>query len=679
MIEAVQRIKQFEGQVMWRLRWVALQDAMAWSLLLTALPSAAFVLYIRLKPVEFHWWIAVSAIFTVVTGARLTRWLVARATEGEAAFAIDEILGLEDRIATARAIIERGGPVKGVEIALVEDAAARIRPAQAATVVPYNFSRRHALAIVAVCGIGVAVLVPQRTLSGARELASERAEIQGAGEQLEQVSNEVEQIAPSGSETAKLAREQAELGRALRRSTDTRAEALRKLSALEDRIRRRHDELVSTRADEVVTLAERRLGTAAVEKPRQKTPEASSTAAELQTSEQQARHSQEGRSNAADDGAKESDPKKDRSADAVSKNARNEQVTKETERSEKTSEDQQAASKDVRPVQDVNEGDGSKDELKRSAPPAPPSKQAQAGEQAKSEDQGTDPEANSKPTRLDDPQAAQREKIGDKPAVEKQPEGTGGITGAVAEQAAKALPGLSQQLLKKAAQLRAGELKPEDIKQLQQAAQLLARDLAQIAQSKEFQRAVEELAKQVTPEQIEQVARELASQEQLKRELEAAARLMMENQEVKQMVAGLAQEFAEQRDQFHRQGSGDQGRRKAEALTELKSSGNGRDMARNRRLSPGGKYERAFGGERLTAQGREEKLSGKPQRGAGGEYLYLQARPGAGASRSTYGSAYPQYRREAERSVERSQVPLKMRSVVRDYFDAINPDAKRKP
>jgi hypothetical protein len=81
----------------------------------------------------------------------------------------------------------------------------------------------------------------------------------------------------------------------------------------------------------------------------------------------------------------------------------------------------------------------------------------------------------------------------------------------------------------------------------------------------------------------------------------------------------------------------------------------------------------------LTAQGREEKLSGKPQRGAGGEYLYLQARPGTGASRSTYGSAYPQYRREAERSVERSQVPLRMRSVVRDYFDAINPDAKRKP
>jgi hypothetical protein len=677
MIEAVRRIKQLERQVMWRLRWVALQDSMASSLLFTGLVSAAFVLYIRLKPIEFHWWIAVSAIFTVVTGVVLTRWLLARPTEREAAFAIDEILGLEDRITTARAIVERGGPVKDVEIALVEDAAARIGPAPAATVVPYRFSRRHALAIAAVLGIGLVLLVPQRDLTGARELASERAEIQGAGEQLEQASNAVEQIAPSGSETAKLAREQAELGRALRRSIDTRAEALRKLSTLGDRIRRRHDELASTRADEVVTLAERRLGTAAVEKPQQKTSQTPSPADELETSEPQTREPQEALSKASDAYVKPSDPNKDRARRAVSKDARKDQQIKETNRTEKISEDQQAASRDVGRVKGVQ--DGSKDESRIPALPDPSRKEAKAGEQPKTEDRGSNPEAKPTPTSPDDPPAAQREKLGDKRVTEKEPEHSSGITGAVAEQAAKALPGLSQQLLKRAAQLRAGDLKPEDIKQLQQAAQLLARDLAKVAQSKEFQRAVEELAKQVTPEQIEQVARELGNQEQLKRELEAAARLMMENQEVKQMVAGLAQEFAEQRDQFEREGGGDQGRRKAEALTELKSSGSGRDMSGHRRPTAGGKYERAFGGERLTAQGREEKLSGKPQRGAGGEYLYLQARPGTGASRSTYGSAYPQYRREAERSVERSQVPLRMRSVVRDYFDAINPDAKRKP
>jgi len=42
-------------------------------------------------------------------------------------------------------------------------------------------------------------------------------------------------------------------------------------------------------------------------------------------------------------------------------------------------------------------------------------------------------------------------------------------------------------------------------------------------------------------------------------------------------------------------------------------------------------------------------------------------------------SFYTQYRREAERSVERSQVPPRMRSVVRSYFDRINPDAAKKP
>ncbi len=66
------------------------------------------------------------------------------------------------------------------------------------------------------------------------------------------------------------------------------------------------------------------------------------------------------------------------------------------------------------------------------------------------------------------------------------------------------------------------------------------------------------------------------------------------------------------------------------------------------------------------------------QRKPGGEYLFLQAKPGAGAARTPYSSAYPQYRREAERSVERSQVPQHMRSVIRKYFDAINPDANKK-
>jgi hypothetical protein len=603
---------------------------------------------------------------------------LSRATEREAAFAIDEVLGLEDRITTARAIVERGGPVKQVEIALLEDSAARIERAQPSTVVPYSFSRQKALALAAVLGLALALLVPQRTLTAARELAAERAEIQGAGEQLEQASSEVEQIAPSGSETAKLAREQAELGRALRRSNDTRAEALRKLSALGDRIRRRHDDLASTRADEVVTLAERRLGTAAVEKPKEKTSEALIPATELQASEQKAADSKERQSKSPEGGdTRVADLNKNPASAATGKDGKDKE-TKESQRSEKKSGEQQVASNEGRPEQTGNPKESSKGESKGVAPAEPAGNPVQSSEQTKAQDSGAAREAGSQAGRPEAAEGAQSEKIGDKPG-EKQPNGTGGLTGALAEQAAKALPGLSQQLLKKAAQMRAGELKPEDVKQLAQAAQLLARDLAQVAQSKEFQRAVEELAKQVTPEQIEQVARSLGDLEQVKRELEASARLMMENQEVKQMVAGLAQEFAEQRDQTRREEGGNSGRRRIEASTELKSMGSGRDTSGNKRPSPGGKYERAFGGEKLTGLGKEEKLSGKPQRGTGGEYLYLQARPGSGASRSTYESSYPQYRREAERSVERSQVPLKMRSVVRDYFDAINPDAKRKP
>src|SRR4029079_7676544 len=98
MIEAVQRIKQFERQVMWRLRWVALQDAIAWSLLFAGLLSAALILYIRLKPIEFHRWIAVGGVLAGAIAVMLIRWFRGRAAESDAAFAIDEVLGLEDRM-----------------------------------------------------------------------------------------------------------------------------------------------------------------------------------------------------------------------------------------------------------------------------------------------------------------------------------------------------------------------------------------------------------------------------------------------------------------------------------------------------------------------------------------------------------------------------------------------------
>jgi hypothetical protein len=229
----------------------------------------------------------------------------------------------------------------------------------------------------------------------------------------------------------------------------------------------------------------------------------------------------------------------------------------------------------------------------------------------------------------------------------------------MAEQAAKAL---SNQLLKKAEQLRAGQLNAEDIKKLQQAAENLARDLAPLAQSKEFQQSLAELAKRVDPEQLEQVARELMKNEQLKKELEATARMLAENRQVKEFVAGLKQKFGndqpgESRQQARNQGQGD---------------GTGKGTGDK-------KLEMGAPKEELKGQGKEKQLAAKMQKRPGGEYLFLQARPGAGAVRAPYSSAYPQYRREAERAVERSRVPAHLRSMVKNYFDVINPDAEKKP
>jgi hypothetical protein len=259
----------------------------------------------------------------------------------------------------------------------------------------------------------------------------------------------------------------------------------------------------------------------------------------------------------------------------------------------------------------------------------------------------------------------------------------------MAEQAAKTLPNMSAELLKKAAELRAGKLTPEDFKGLQKAAEMIARDLPKLAQSKELQQAAEQLAKQITPEQIEAFVRSLGNVEQLKQELEAAARLMMQNQQAKSMVAGLAQKFAKFGEEFGGRNRGEtrnQGQSKAEKSDQPGNETRGRgkggeDDARRRefeRLS-GGLTSGANGGIARSGAGRETKLTGNVQRGTNGEYLYLKSQAGGGSARAPYSSAYPQYRRAAERSVERSKVPARMRSVVRSYFDAINPDAAKKP
>ncbi|PYT06317.1 MAG: hypothetical protein DMF60_09645, partial [Acidobacteria bacterium] len=245
-------------------------------------------------------------------------------------------------------------------------------------------------------------------------------------------------------------------------------------------------------------------------------------------------------------------------------------------------------------------------------------------------------------------------------------------------QAVKALPRLSEDLLKKAAQLRANELSASDIEKLRQAAESLSRDLGQIAQSKDLQRALQEMARQVRPEQIERVARELGNQEKLKQELESAARLLTENQNAKEIVAGLASEFARVRDEVKKQQRNEKsdGRPSRESVLRNEQTGAGDRASRGGTGKSPDKLSSSV--ERgLPGKGRESSLQGKLQQGSRGEYLYLQSKAGAGAARAPYSSAYPQYRRAAERSVERTQVPPNLKSVVRKYFDAINPDARR--
>ena len=137
------------------------------------------------------------------------------------------------------------------------------------------------------------------------------------------------------------------------------------------------------------------------------------------------------------------------------------------------------------------------------------------------------------------------------------------VPDSLVQQSAKALPKMSAELLKKAAQLRARELSPADIERLRKAAESLARDLAKIEQSKELQKALEEMARQTDPQQIEQVARELGNQEDLKQELEAAGRLLSENQQAKEMVAGLDGQLARMQEQRRQRGDNSRGTSKA--------------------------------------------------------------------------------------------------------------------
>lgn len=711
MSESAVKLSEFERQVMRRKRLLALQDRVALTALISCLVVAGFVLFARMREGGSIPRAVLAVIFAIELGAFAWHWFKTRATRREAAFLIDRKLELEDRVSTAHGIIEKGGPQREVEFALIDDAAERVTGKRASAIVPYRIHRWYALSLIGVAALVAALMIPERSLPGGAAIAEARENIQNAGEQLEQASEEIVQAAPSESETAKLAREQVELGRAFRRSPETREEALKKLSALEDRMRQRHGELASTRADEIVNMAQRRLRSALRAMPRQQNKEAEiaeGKQADDEVSEPDdtvatSENANTARTNRRDKNRKQIAPKPPASRMAKGANANSNSTSDPTAVAQRVEVN---ANKSTNRNQPSPSASNQKQPADNNRQPA--NAQAQAG-QAEPQNRlqkpvsGTDASAsNNQPSDSQRPPAAneagqksdgqpssdQNEQGGEqKPDASKNP--SNGLTGLMAEQTAKALPNMSEELLKRAAELRAGQLKPEDLKALQQAAQFLASDLTRLAQSKELQQAAMELAKQITPEQLEQFARALGNQEQLKQELEATAKLIMQNQQAKAMIAGMAQKFAKMGEQFGGRERGEiRNRQQGNNQTgepsgnETTGRGNGSaDARRERELTrmSGGLTERTDGAIARTGQGKETKLNGKLQHGNGGEYLYLQSKAGAGASRAPYSSAYPQYRREAERSVERSRVPPRMRSVVRSYFDAINPDATKKP
>ena len=678
MTEAARAIDNLKRKVMWRARMISLQDHAAIILIAGGSLAAAVALYIKLKPIQTQWWPYAAAAFAVVAAALLARWLKTGATERFAAFKIDQSLELEDRITTAQTIIERGGPATAIETALVEDAAARIAEAKPSRIIPYAAARWHALSLLGVAALVTALAMPQKALPGGEELVAERADIESAGELLEQTSAEVEQSAPAGTDTRQLAREQADLGRALRRMGITKAEALKKLSALETRIRERQDELASTRADEIVSLAEKRFQPALAPKPKESQKQ---LAAADESEMSQSQSGDEAKGNASKPAAKDDGKAGEPRADSKNPDA-NKQTSGEPKKAETNAAAGNQQATDRKPPAGEaarNAGGQNRPQPQTDAPsekqqPQPATSEAQSAEQQKPAGQQTaDAEKN--------PAGSPPESLAEQ-AAKAMPESMIG-------QAAKAAtPMLSDQLLKQAEQLRANQLTPEDIRRLSQAAQSLAKDLAPIVQSKEFQQMVEQLARQVDAEQLERVARELMSREDIRREIESAARLLMQNREAKEMVAGL-RELARSEPQDDQQNErNDSGANQDQPRSpgqdgESKSRMNGQPNGPGERQGEGqgkgrGQNERRAGDVKLSAQGREVRPGGTIQRKPGGEYLFLQGKPGAGAARAPYSTAYPQYRREAERSVERSQVPQHMRSVIRKYFDAINPDANKK-
>ena len=672
-------ITELELKIARRMRLLAFQDLVALAALLwAALALTAFVLYrfgvfeaqisegisIRSRLVLCAVPLTASVAFLVIRGilSRQGKWhskLDALAAQVD--LIIDRTLGLDDRASAAGSIIRRGGPGGLMEEALVADTASRLDGVGPDQILEYRLPRLRS-AVTCPSSTGWAIVLALVVLVGVLEFwlparsaqemdSGSIAAMQTAGDNLEQSSKAIEQSIDPKTPTAALAKQQAELAHALRQSAapgkGTRAKpidrshALKELSALEEKLGARKDQLEGTKAPEIIGLAERRFQPALSEaaRPHQTPPAAVNRNRENKTA-----------------GTSESESKSE-SAQAV-----------DQARSDKATPTASQEPRDTGPPES-NSGQGATNQGTK------------AGDQVKPDVPA--PETMASETPQDAPKDQTKETS---------------LPSGVADALSSAAPNLSQDLLKKAAEMRAGSLTPADIERFRKAAEgllkdLSAKDLANLASSKEIQQTLEQLARQVDPKQMEQLAQQLLSQKEIRDELQAARKLLMENRQAKETIAGFADKAREIAEEFQKQGfrPGGPPNSMQAPLDPSAQPGIGAGSPPETRLGeaqrsygPGNRGNEALKGTRRSGemQNRSVPRSGLIDSKAEkqeGEPIYASSRPGAAPARVPYSSAYPGYRREAERTVQRSQVPPRLRVLVRNYFDGINPDVEKRP
>jgi hypothetical protein len=677
-------ITQLELRIARRLRVLAVQDLLVLAVLLSAALVVLALAMLRLGLFEarisggigVRARLVLSCVPVAATAALfLTRIVLRRRGKWQSSLntsadridlIIDRSLGLEDRTSTAGSIIRRGGPETLMEEALVADAASRLDGASAEHIVEYRPPRigsaircpatsgsAAVLALIALVGL----LQYRLPLHGVQEPDSGTvAVMEAVGDDLERSSQAIEHSIDQNTPTAALAQQQAELAHSLKQSAASghgsrakpidKPRALKELSALEEKLGERKDQLESTKAPEIISLAEKHFQSALSGAARRQAPPAGRRA-----------------------GAKPE------TAGA------NTGLGKPPAPGNRNPDDKTAAADDMESKPESTPTSG------QARPPAKAPAESKPAINAGDESQRSDvtPEEKQPPDekQKNDPQAAPKDETT-----------ANSMLGRAADAMASTAPDLSQDLLKKAAEMRAGSLTAADIERVRKAAEgllkdLSAKDLANLANSKEIQQTLEQLARQVDPKQMEQLARQLLSQKEIRDELQAVGKLLMENRQAKETIAGFADKAREIAEQFRKQGfrpGGPPGSAQGLPDPSGEAAGSGPGSWPGFGEAKRG-YRHADGGaEALRGTGRSGLPAGQSGRRNGlndsrldGEQIYGSSRPGASPARVPYSSAYPGYRREAERSVRTSQVPPRLRVMIRNYFDGINPDAEKKP